>query len=165
MTQVGFEVRGNRTGKGYFAKGRSGNPAGRPKNPPALAEFAPEPAAADRRSITNVVVEARKFSGLAVDTLVELTRDNHTDSTRFAAATALLDRGFGRPAQSVDLHLTAEAITRRLSDMSDAELAAPEARMISIPASLALEVSADAANAEGEKSANANDEAETVLRR
>jgi hypothetical protein len=75
-------------------------------------------------------MEARKFSGLAIDTLVELTKDTHTDSTRFNAATALLDRGFGRPAQSVDLHLTAEAITRRLSDMSDAELAALEQRMI-----------------------------------
>jgi hypothetical protein len=32
-------------------------------------------------------------------------KDNHTDSTRFAAATALLDRGYGRPAQSLDLHL------------------------------------------------------------
>jgi hypothetical protein len=92
-------VRGNRTGKGYFVKGRSGNPAGRPKDPPLLPEYAPEPAAADRRPIPNLVIEARKFSGLAVDTLVELTKDTHTDSTRFAAATALLDRGYGRPAQ------------------------------------------------------------------
>jgi hypothetical protein len=51
----------------------------------------------------------------------------------------LLNRGYGRPAQSVDLHLTTEAITRRLSDMTDAELAALEARMITIPATLALE--------------------------
>jgi hypothetical protein len=29
----------NRTGKGYFVKGRDGNPAGRLKNPP---EFAPQ---------------------------------------------------------------------------------------------------------------------------
>ena len=67
---------------------------------------------------------------MAVDTLVELTKDNHTDSTRYAAATALLDRGYGRPAQSVDLHLSADAITKRLSDMTDAELAALEQRMI-----------------------------------
>jgi hypothetical protein len=37
------------------------------------------------------------------------------------------------------LHLSAEAITKRLSDMTDAELAALEARMITIPASVALE--------------------------
>jgi hypothetical protein len=76
------------------------------------------------------VIEARRFSGLAIDTLVELTKDTHTDSTRYSAATALLDRGYGRPAQSLDLHLSADAITKRLSDMSDAELAALEARMI-----------------------------------
>jgi hypothetical protein len=52
-------------------------------------------------------------SGLlcCADTLVELTKDTHTDSTRYSAATALLDRGYGRPAQSLDLHLSADAIT------------------------------------------------------
>jgi hypothetical protein len=88
------------------------------------------------------VIEARKFSGLAIDTLVELTKDNHTDSTRFAAATALLDRGYGRPAQSLDLHLSADAITKRLSDMTDAELAALEARMIAA-APIVLEATAE----------------------
>jgi hypothetical protein len=87
------------------------------------------------------------FSGLAVDTLVELTKNTHTDSTRFAAATALLDRGYGRPAQSLDLHLSADAITKRLSDMSDAELAALEARMITLPATL---VHADEPQADGD---------------
>jgi hypothetical protein len=123
-------VRDNRTGKGYFVKGRSGNPAGRPKNLPEFAPNTDDPAGADRRTVGNLVIEARKFSGLAVDTLVELTKDTHTDSTRYAAATALLDRGYGRPAQSLDLHLSADAITKRLSDMTDAELAALEARMI-----------------------------------
>jgi hypothetical protein len=137
-----LEVRGNRTGRGWFKKGQSGNPSGLPKTPPVLLEFAPntdDPDGADRRTVGNLVVEARKYSGLAVDTLVELTKNTHTDSTRYAAATALLDRGYGRPAQSLDLHLSADAITKRLSDMTDAELAALEARMITIPATLALE--------------------------
>jgi hypothetical protein len=141
-------VRGNRTGKGYFVKGRSGNPAGRPKDPPLLPEYAPEPAAADRRSIFNVVIEARKYSGLAVDTLVELTKNIHTDSTRYAAATALLDRGYGRPAQSLDLHLSADAITKRLSDMTDAELAALEQRMIAA-APIVLEATAEVSDDAG----------------
>jgi hypothetical protein len=114
----------NRTGKGYFVKGRSGNPAGRPKNPPEFSPSTGGSAGADRRTVDNMVIEARKFSGLAVDTLVELTKDNYAPSTRYVAATALLDRGYGRPAQSLDLHLSADAITKRLSDMTDAELAA-----------------------------------------
>jgi hypothetical protein len=149
----------NRTTKDRFVKGESGKPRGRPKNPwpdyapdpPAAAYCAPDPAAADRRFIPNIVVEARKYSALAIDTLVELTKDNHADSTRFAAATALLDRGYGRPAQSLDLHLSADAITKRLSDMTDAELAALEARMIAaapIVLEAAAEVSDDAGDVE-----------------
>jgi hypothetical protein len=63
-------------------------------------------------------------------------------STRYVAATALLDRGYGRPAQSLDLHLSADAITKRLSDMTDAELAALEARMIAA-APIVLEATAE----------------------
>jgi hypothetical protein len=54
----------------------------------------------------------------------------------------LLNRGYGRPAQSLDLHLSADAITKRLSDMTDAELAALEARMIAA-APIVLEATAD----------------------
>jgi hypothetical protein len=162
-------VRGNRTGKGWFVKGRSGNPGGRLKNgdpsgrlkksPPEFAPSTDGPAGADRRTVGNLVadrrtvgnlvVEARKFSGLAVDTLVVLTKDNHADSTRYAAATALLDRGYGRPAQSLDLHLSADAITKRLSDMTDAELAALEQRMIAA-APVVIEATAEASDDAGE---------------
>jgi hypothetical protein len=86
---------------------------------------------------------------LAIDTLVELTKDNHTDSTRYSAATALLDRGYGRSAQSLDLHLSADAITKRLSDMTDAELAALEARMIAA-APIVLEATADVSDDAGD---------------
>jgi hypothetical protein len=101
-----LKVRGNRTGKGWFVKGRSGNPGGRPKDPPIPPGYAPDPMAADRRLIPNLVIEARKYAALALDTLVELTKDNYAPSTRYNAATALLDRGYGRPAQSLDLHLS-----------------------------------------------------------
>ena len=132
----------NRTSKGCFVKGHSGNPAGRPKNPPEFAPNTDDPDGAGRRTVGNLVIEARKFSGLAVDTLVELTKDNYAPSTRFVAATALLDRGYGRPAQSLDLHLSADAITKRLSDMTDAELAALEQRMIAA-APIVLEATAE----------------------
>jgi hypothetical protein len=97
-------------------------------------------------------LEARRHSGLAVDTLVAIAKDGQTDSSRLNAAVELLNRGYGRPAQSVDLHLTTEAITRRLSDMTDAELGALEARMITIPATLTLE-HADEQQANGDTDA------------
>jgi hypothetical protein len=147
--KTGWKCVVNRTGKGYFVKGRSGNPGGRPKNPPEFAPNTDDPDGADRRTVGNLVVEARKYSGLAVDTLVELTKNTHTDSTRFAAATALLDRGYGRPAQSLDLHLSADAITKRLSDMTDAELAALEQRMVAA-APLVLEATAEVSDDAGE---------------
>jgi hypothetical protein len=47
----------------------------------------------------------------------------------------------------------ADAITKRLSDMTDAELAALEARMITMPAALALE-HADKPQADGDDCAD-----------
>jgi hypothetical protein len=73
----------------------------------------------------------------------------HTDSTRYSAATALLDRGYGRLAQCLDLHLSADAITKRLSDMTDAELAALEQRMIAA-APIVLEATANVVDDAGE---------------
>jgi hypothetical protein len=123
-------VRGNRTGKGWFVKGRSGNPSGRAKEPSPERRLEEQARREVYREVSNIVVEARKYSGLAVDTLVALAKDGQTDNSRFSAAVELLNRGYGRPAQSLDLHLSADAITKRLSDMTDAELAALEQRMI-----------------------------------
>jgi hypothetical protein len=139
----------NRTIKGRFVKGESGNPLGRPKDLSIPPVYAPDLTAADRRPIPNLVVEARKYSSLAVDTLVELTKTKYSGSTRYNAATALLDRGYGRPAQSLDLHLSADAITKRLSDMTNAELAALEQRMIAA-APIVLEATAGVSDDVGE---------------
>jgi hypothetical protein len=101
------------------------------------------------RQVGNIVVEARKYSGLAVDTLVAIAKDGQTDSSRLNAAVELLNRGYGRPAQSLDLHLSADAITKRLSDMTDAELAALEARMIA-GTPIVLEATAEASDDAGD---------------
>jgi hypothetical protein len=95
------------------------------------------------REVSNVVVEARRYAGLAVDTLVAIAKNGQTDNSRLSAATELLNRGYGRPAQSLDLHISADAITKRLSDMTDAELAALEQRMIAAaPISTVIEATA-----------------------
>ena len=71
---------------GRFKPGQTGNPGGRPK--------------VDHR----VVDLAREHTELAVKTLAEICGNSKAaPSSRVAAACALLDRGWGRPRQSVEL--------------------------------------------------------------
>jgi hypothetical protein len=51
-------VRGNRTGKGWFVKGRSANPGGRPKNPAIPLGYAPDLTGADRRPEQRTIAAA-----------------------------------------------------------------------------------------------------------
>jgi len=65
-----------------FTKGVSGNPAGRPKGTPTH----------------DISVLARSYGQDAIETLVKCLSDPRH---RVAAAQALLDRGYGRPAQTI----------------------------------------------------------------
>jgi hypothetical protein len=72
-----------------FVKGQSGNPRGRPKH------LSP-----DGRTIQDL---AREFTQDAFDTLVEIMADVETPpKTRVSAASAILDRGWGRPKQEIE---------------------------------------------------------------
>ena len=93
----------NPTGKGGFKKGVSGNPRGRPHMHTAIAPI------------------ARRHSAAAIRTLAEIAEKGSPDSARIAAAVALLDRGFGRPAASVELELT---LNKSFNAMSLEELQA-----------------------------------------
>ena len=65
--------------------GQSGNPRGRPK------------------VVFDIDVLAREHGPEAIEVMAKLMRDTTaTPGIRLAAATALLDRGFGRPKQTVD---------------------------------------------------------------
>jgi chemotaxis receptor (MCP) glutamine deamidase CheD len=95
-----------------FVKGQSGNPGGRKK-----------------KHIGDLSREARRYANLALNTLVKIARTG-VERNRLAAANALLDRGYGRPVQAIDM-ITAG---KKLSELTPEELAAFEARLMSAEA-------------------------------
>ena len=68
---------------GQFRAGTSGNPGGRPKG------------------ITEVRDLARKHTKAAIDKLALIMKKSESDRAAIMAATALLDRGWGKPAQPI----------------------------------------------------------------
>jgi hypothetical protein len=74
-----------------FGKGESGNPGGRPKGVGEIRDL------------------ARQYTAAAVATLVEICENWRNESARVAAASALLDRGWGKASVSADDPSLAEA--------------------------------------------------------
>lgn len=99
----------NPTGAGGFKKGQSGNPGG-----------------LKTRHIGDLSREARRYASLAVSTLVKICRKG-TERNQLAAARELLDRGYGRPLQMIDASL----MHKKLTELTPAELASLEARVLS----------------------------------
>lgn len=87
---------------GTWKKGQSGNPTGRPKSDYRIKEL------------------AKQHTEVALKTLAQICAESENDSARVAAAEALLNRGWGRPAQPVE-H-SGELINRHVSELTDAEL-------------------------------------------
>ena len=95
-----------------FQKGQSGNPGGRPKV-----------TLDDGRSLSDIAKEHTKS---AVEALVSVLNDKASQaSARVQAATALLDRGWGRPHQTT----MATSAQMSLADELDAAVKREEARL------------------------------------
>ena len=87
---------------GRWPPGQSGNPRGRP-------------------SIKGEVeVLARQHTTAAIETLVYLMHHGVPDSVRGAAATALLNRGWGMPRQAIEVEAETTRASRRSSTRSRA---------------------------------------------
>lgn len=67
-----------------WVKGKSGNPSGRPK------------------VIADVQALAREKTPIALNALSVIAENGVSEAARVSAATALLDRGWGRPAQTIE---------------------------------------------------------------
>ena len=94
-----------------FKKGQSGNPGGRVGVPAEVRDL------------------ARQHSTEAIERLIHWMK---SDDGRIsvAAANALLDRGYGRPAQLIDLSV--DVMSRRIRELSDGELILLEQRLLTM---------------------------------
>jgi hypothetical protein len=94
-----------------FKKGQSGNPGGRVGVPAEVLDL------------------ARQHSTEAIERLIHWMK---SDDGRIsvAAANALLDRGYGRPAQLIDLSV--DVMSRRIRELSDGELILLEQRLLTM---------------------------------
>ena len=100
----------NPTGKGGFQKGVSGNPGGK-----------------KRKALGELSAAAREYAGLALETIVDICTKAKADRDRLGAARELLDRGFGRSVQALDLVL----MGRKITELSRDELLALDAMFAS----------------------------------
>jgi len=95
----------NRTGKGGFVKGQSGNPGGIPR---AIRLLSPEEVNRQRQEAANAVREATIAARLATPKAIaklEYLADHGSPQLQSAATCALLDRGLGRAPVAVELSI------------------------------------------------------------
>lgn len=109
----------DRDGAGRWVKGTSPNPGGRP------------------REVGDIRALAKSYTEKAVATLAAIMDDVEAPpAARTAAACALLDRAYGRPAQSVEARLAvtgvADTAAEVLMRLTAAAKAAKAAAMIDV---------------------------------
>jgi hypothetical protein len=81
-----------------WKRGQSGNRSGRPKRPATVEAH---------KIIADVKAAARELTPQALGTLQEVMEDKRAPpAARVTAATAILDRGWGRAAQTIEAEVT-----------------------------------------------------------
>ena len=85
-----------------FRKGQSGNPGGRPKVLGEVQEL------------------ARQYAPKAIVELARLALKAKSETARIAAIRELLDRGYGRPRQAIEVSVPADNPLQLLLDEIDA---------------------------------------------
>jgi Family of unknown function (DUF5681) len=81
-----------------FKPGVSGNPSGRPKRPQTLEA---------RKIVADVKSAARELTPVAMDTLEKAMMDPKAPwAAKITAAIAVLDRGWGKPQQTVSANVS-----------------------------------------------------------
>ena len=96
-----------------FKPGVSGNPGGRPKTPQTIEV---------RRIILGVREAARELTLDALDTLATIMKDPKAPAAaRISAAQALLDRGYGKPAQAIEVSAQPDLTHLSVEDLETLE--------------------------------------------
>lgn len=93
-----------------WKSGQSGNPKGRP------------------RTDHEVVALAKLHTQEALEALVRIATEGQSESAVVSAATAILDRGWGRPHQTSDVNIRRTEVTRLTDDDLDRAITAALAR-------------------------------------
>lgn len=90
-----------------FKPGKSGNPTGKAKNPEKIIS---------QKVLADVKLLAKQAGEEAIAALKEVMADKKSPpAARVAAATSILDRGYGKPSQTIDANVSL------LDKMTDAE--------------------------------------------
>jgi hypothetical protein len=92
-----------RDASGHWKKGTSGNPGGRPKLVAEVRDLAQDETAASIKTLASIRDNARAPA-----------------QARVAACSALLDRGWGKPAQSVDQTIKGDGMVVKVIKFADA---------------------------------------------
>ena len=79
--------------------------------------------------MASLQLAARAHMHTALKVLVTIAKSGKSEASRVAAATALLDRAYGRPIQSLEMNMDSGFISKKLSELSTDELALLEERV------------------------------------